>query len=178
MSHHARSKINNGKDTRPAVTKYRQPDNVVNTQKLYTRWCNSLLVMKIVCLGWRQEGKVISAVWDCCWDQSQDEEQESRGKVGAHQQWAENWRQHVTEDVLDGMSVDWSDSDRSRPFVVNLVNPPIQVRVMKQAVKPHNKRCYHSSPTKTHQITAYIWINSAFHPSGVSKSSTGLSGWG
>ena len=92
-----------------------------------------LLMVEIVRLGRRQEREVISAVWDGRRDERQDKEEQSGGKVRAHEQRAKYGRQHVAEHVLHGMCVDRRDTDRRRPLVVHLVDAAIQVRMVEQA---------------------------------------------
>jgi len=75
---------------------------------------------------------MVSTVRNGCRYKSQNEEEQSGSKVRAHQQRTEDRRQHVTEDVLNGMSIDGSHTDWCRPFVVYLVNMTVQIRIVKQ----------------------------------------------
>jgi len=94
-------------------------------------------MMEIMCLGWRQERKVISTVRYGSGAESEDEEQQSSGKVWAHQQWSGNWRQHVAEHMLYGMSIDWSNADWCRPFMMHLVNATVEIWIVKQTANTH-----------------------------------------
>jgi len=95
-------------------------------------------MMEIMCLGWWQERKVISTVGNGCRDESQDEKEQSSGEVWAHEQRTQHWRQHVAEDMLYGMSIDWSHTDRCSPLMMHLMNTTIQVRMVKQSGNEHH----------------------------------------
>lgn len=60
-------------------------------------------------------------------------EPESRSHhVALHQRYAQHRRNHVAEDVLDGVRIDGSPRYRGRKFVMLLVDDLVQVLVMQQ----------------------------------------------
>jgi len=91
-------------------------------------------MVKVVCLGTGKERQVVAGVGIQRGQDGQGEPQPRGGHMAAHQKDAEEGRQKVAEDVLNGMAIDGRHRDGGRPFVMLLVYILVDVFVVQQAV--------------------------------------------
>jgi hypothetical protein len=91
-------------------------------------------MMKIVCLRRGQEGQVIAAVGDSGGEIGKTVPHPHGGHMRGHQQGANDYRQHVADEMLEGVSVDGRQADGRHPLVVHLVDARVQVSTVQQPV--------------------------------------------
>lgn len=77
-------------------------------------------------LGAGKEWQMVAAM--VAYRVEDDEREPNRGSedVRLHQLYADHWRHHVADDVLDRMAVHCGPGEWGRPFVVLLVHQPVQ----------------------------------------------------
>lgn len=92
-------------------------------------------MMKIVGLGTGKEGQMVARVGVEGGEDGQSEPQPGGGHMAAHEKDAQEGRQQIAEDVLNGMAIDGRHRNGGRPLVMLLVDVLVNVLVMQQAVR-------------------------------------------
>ena len=100
----------------------------------YTIVLVELVMMEVMCLWGGEEGEMVATVVDGCASDGQGVPEPRGGEVGSQEEWASHNGAKVDDNVLNGMGVHRSDSDRRDPFVVSFMDVLVEIGVMHESV--------------------------------------------